>query len=228
MGIEELFARDLAMGTLDGVAKYYELVESQLHSAKEEDRAKKLKEVRSMGLRREDELVEWDLAMQKHDYTFNMLQPNYFRYSCIVLLYLVLENRLGEVCKAAHSSGVLPAPPKPRGNIIESYKNYLEAAGISNRQWEAMSNLSKIRNCIVHASGKVLGRPNEADIRELANSVIGIEISGTHDLPELQPLYLEDDMLMLEPEYCRSIIKTVRDFFEELCDSLSLTSVDFE
>lgn len=90
-------------------------------------------------------------------------------------------------------------------------------------QGRCLQICDKIRNCIVHASGKVKRTPKEG-IRHLVEKEKGILISGTRQelREELQPLYLEDDMQMLKPEYCRQIIGTVHTFFEELCDALSL------
>jgi len=226
------FARDLTLAAIDGIEEYYEIIESKLQTAKEEERTRIREKIKDMQLDWEDELAEWDIARQEHEMTFDMLLPNYFRYSCIVLLYLVVENKLGEICEVAQNiKSNLPASPKPKQGIIKEYRKYLtEVVGIAGQQWNAIYDLNKIRNCIVHASGKVKDSRDEEYIRRMAEDEIGVAISGTPgELREdLRPLYLEDDMLMLKPEYCRKTIKMVRDFFEELCDALSLPKFTIE
>lgn len=226
------FARDLTLAAIDGIEQYYEIIESKLQTAKEEERTRIREKIKDMQLDWEDELIEWDIARQEHEMTFDMLLPNYFRYSCIVLLHLVVENKLGEICEVAQNiKSNLPASPKPKQGIIKEYRKYLtEVVGIASQQWNAIYDLNKIRNCIVHASGKVKDSRDEEYIRRMAEDKIGVAISGTPgELREdLRPLYLEDDMLMLKPEYCKKTIKMVRDFFEELCDALSLPKFTIE
>jgi len=226
------FARDLTLAAIDGIEQYYEIIESKLQTAKEEERTRIREKIKDMQLDWEDELIERDIVRQEHEMTFDMLLPNYFRYSCIVLLHLVVENKLGEICEVAQNiKSNLPASPKPKQGIIKEYRKYLtEVVGIASQQWNAIYDLNTIRNCIVHASGKVKDSRDEEYIRRMAEDEIGVAISGTPgELREdLRPLYLEDDMLMLKPEYCRKTIKMVRDFFEELCDALSLPKFTIE
>jgi hypothetical protein len=73
---------------MNGVAKYYDLMESQLQIAKSDDRKKIPEMLASLGLSREEEWVEWDVAMQEHEATYDMLFVNFLRYSCIALLFL--------------------------------------------------------------------------------------------------------------------------------------------
>ena len=226
------FTRELTLAAIDGLAKYYEIVESKIQTAKEEERVHIREKIKSMRLDLEGELVEWDIARQEHEMTFDMLLPNYFRYSCMVLLYLVVENKLKEFCEVAQSvKNNLPPPPQPKHGIVNEYKKYLSnTVGLFSKRWDAVRDLNKIRNCIVHASGKVKDSSDKEYLRRLANSEKGIIINGTREQlrEDLRPLYLEDDMLMLKPEYCREIIQKMRDLFEELCDALSLSKLAIE
>lgn len=228
---EICFPRDLTLSAIDGVSQYYETVESHLQSAKVEDRQRIRHMIKSMKLEREDEIAEWNIAMQEHEGTFEMLLPNFFRYSCIVLLFLVVENQLGEICEAIKEAQAdLPEPPHPEKDIVKEHKKYLTQTGISGLRWDMIHDLNKVRNCIVHHSGKVKGFRHETYLRQLARREVGISISGDSDSfqDDLQPLYLENDMLMLEPEYCRQTIRGIRDFFEELCNSAPLPRLIIE
>jgi len=234
MRIKLSFARIFTLAAIDGVAEYYDTVESGLQIAKVEDQERILAKIRGMKLEREDETAkwdEWDLAGQEHQMTFDMLLPNYFHYSYIVLLFLVVEDKLREMCKAAQSMGDLPAPPTPKQDPIGEYKEYLtKTAGIVSLNWEAIHDLAKIRNCIVHTSGKVGASRDKKRLQELAaKRELGISISVKHaDFGEHLPLYLEDDRLVLEPKYCRRVTMAVRDFFEGLCAALVLPETTIE
>lgn len=226
MKIRISLTRELTLATIDGIAQYHETVESQLQSAKREERKRIHEMMQAMELDREHQMAEWDVAMQEHAMTFDMLLPNFFRYSLIVLLFLVVESKLGELCRAVKNvRGNIPSPPCPEKNIVNEYKEYLtKRAGISGLRWDKIHDLNKIRNCIVHASGKVKGFRHETYLRQLARREIGLSISGDDYDPkdDLQPLYLDEDMLVLRPEYCKGAISNIRDFFEELCDAVPL------
>ena len=43
------------------------------------------------------EFAEWDTERQVHEMTFDMLLPNYFRYSYLFLLFLIVEDKLKEI-----------------------------------------------------------------------------------------------------------------------------------
>jgi hypothetical protein len=224
--IEISFTRDLTLSAIDGIALYHETVEMQLLAAKDAQRKQIHEMIRSMKLEGDEELAEWSIAMNEHRMNFDMLLPNFFRYSCIVLLYLVVENKLGEICQAAYSQKKTNPPPKsPKHSVIKQYDKYIsERLGIVGLQWEHLYELNKVRNCIVHASGRVKGFYKEDDLRQLAMEGLGISISGQtedyHD--DLEPLYMEDDMLMIKSEYCQRTIRNIRTFFEVLCDAVSL------
>lgn len=109
--------------------------------------------------------------------------------------------------------------------IRKKYKDYIEKdAKVTGLKWEPIHDLSKVRNCIVHASGKVTGSKHEARLRQLAKKKDGLFVSGyNHDFQsQVQPLYFEDDILVLESEYCKRVVKTVQIFFKELCDKIPL------
>jgi hypothetical protein len=220
------FFPDLTLTTIDGLTKYYDTIESQLQSAKQEEHQRVLAEIRNLELDWEDEFAEWDIAMQEHTATHNMLFSNFFRYSFIVLLFLVLENQLRELCSIV---GKLKenAPPRAEREIIKTYKNYLKRSGIDipDQLWESIHNVNKVRNCIVHTSGSVKGFKYEQHLRRIAQQGVGLDISGYNYQGGSTPLYLEDDMLILEPEYCKRTIADIRKLFEELCDAIPLHGI---
>lgn len=225
------FPRELTLAAFSGITQYYETVESQLESAANAEKQSIQQRIENMHLDTEAAWKEWDLAMQEYDMTFNMLLPNFFRYSFIVLLCLVIENKLAELSRVIeHNTPDSDSPPYPRQDAIGEYKKYYKKAGISDLDWKKLHELNKVRNCVVHASGKVQGFGHETFLRQLAEKGAGLHISGPNYAlrRELHPLYLEDDMLVLEPEYCREAAKQVRRFFEALCNSMDLPPLTVE
>jgi hypothetical protein len=229
MRIQISFARELALAAIHGLARYYELIESQLQSAKSAEKARIHTTGKSMSLAGEEEFAAWNIAIQEHEMTFDMLMPNFFRYSFIALLVLVVENELGKLCHAIKDVKRLASvPPSPTRDVIKEYKKYIgEQGGISTLKWDTIHELNKVRNCIVHASGKVKGSRDERFLRQLASSQAGLSVSDRvqDSQPELHPLYLEEDMLVIEPEYCRYAINSIKTFFEELCDAIPLPKI---
>jgi hypothetical protein len=226
MRIQISFTRELTLAAVSGAAQYYDTIESLLQSAKTAEKARIEEMVKSMELNAEVEFTEWNIAMQEHEATFDMLLPNFFRYSFITLLLLIVENRLNELCYAARTiKRLTTAPPQPKKDIIRGYKEYISnEARISGLDWDALHELSKVRNCIVHRSGRVKGFRNESFLRQLTGKRAGLYVSNRLRAyeRELQPLYLEDDMLVIEPEYCRYMLDIVKAFLEDLCDKIPL------
>lgn len=235
MKTDTVFFGILTRSAFDGLMEYYETNESLLASIKKEDSIRINEEVkktvRDLALSNESEYAEWDMRMQDHDAKYNMLFANFFRYSFIVLVFLVLEDHLHRLCCALQDAKTYPkAPPIPKRNIIEKYKKYIYEVGISVRSnlWEGVKDLNTIRNCIVHSSGDV-SRSRYEDLTKIAGKGVGIQISGKSDRNELTPLYLADNMLMIEAKYCESIIPEITVLFEELCKAAQLpTTIRFE
>jgi hypothetical protein len=179
----------------------------------------------------ESEYAEWNLAMQENEITFDMLIPNFFRYSFIVLLNIVIENELRKLCYVIQQEkGIEIDPPTSKKNIIKNYKDYIHnKCGVSPIEWENTLELNKVRNCIVHSSGKVSNDDHEEFLRDCAKKRNGLYVSARID--DLQresiPLYYEDDMLVIEPDYCKFALLGTKHFFEELCDAIPLPKSSF-
>ena len=224
------FFRNLSRATFNSLSEYRETMESKLGSMKEEDRKRIEEDLKKLELSDEDEYREWDLAMQNHTATFDMLFANFFRYSFIVLLYLIFEDWLYRLCVAVHDiKGYKESPPTPSRDILNTYKNYLVKAGVKAEGglWQDISDFNKVRNCIAHNSGCVKRSRYEPRLRTMAQKAIGIGISSYENRGEIEPLYLENDMLIIEPQYCESVVQDIKQLFEKLCDAASLYEIDF-
>jgi len=216
--------RDLTLAAINGLARYHELMEAQLLLASHQELEHLTRKIKGMHLTEDEERREWGLARQEHEMDFGMLMPNYYRYSCVVLVYLVVESRLQEVCDVARRlDPSLPEFKRPRSDVLGRYCKYLICnVRLRSQYWDAIHDLSLVRNCIVHACGDVRYSDQRADLQRIANTDIGLSIgwpSAELNL-DLLPLYLGDDTLMMESRYCKHIISVTRSFFEELYHGL--------
>ncbi|MBE3128854.1 MAG: hypothetical protein IMZ60_04160, partial [Actinobacteria bacterium] len=169
----------------------------------------------------EQKYAEWSISKDEHEIMFEMLFINFFRYSFITTLYLFVENRLRDFCQELkNSNSDFPEPPKTQNQIIKSYRQYLrDEINIDSKFWNKIIELSKIRNCIVHRSGRV--NQNEKSFINLCENTAGLVISSPdRPFPEdIQPLYLEDGVIILESKYCKDTVQIVRKFFQELFEN---------
>jgi hypothetical protein len=225
--VDTAFYRDLTMAAIHALGEYHQVMESQLEALKTEDRNKIPSHIKNLVLDEEQKMAEWDIAMDEHTAKYDMLFRNFFRYSFVVLVNLFVESSLRELCCAVQDlKEITERVPNPRSNIIEKRKKFLCEAGVSVSQelWEPITTLTKVRNCIIHASGKV-SRSNSKDeqyLREVAKQGLGILISDIYSERELHALYREGDMLVLEAKYCTQIVEDIAKLFELLCDAAGL------
>lgn len=225
MSIDALFARTLALGAIDGLREYYEAMEKELQSLKVRKSEEIHQQIRNLKLSSDEESSELDIAMQEHRATYDMLFANYLRYSYITLLFLVLEYQLHEICRAIQEVKNIPTPVrKPYKNILKGYRKYLkDKAGIAVK-WDRVFDLNKIRNCIVHASGNIYLSKDKTHLISVAKREKGLSINGINYNynAQTEPLYLEDGMLVLEPEFCTNAMLEVRKLIDEICKAGNL------
>lgn len=218
--------RNLSLAALDGLSDYFETMEQQLITIKESDRKRINKDIRELELNDEQRYAEWDAAFQTHTTTYNMLYTNFSRYSFVVLLLLVMNDWLHRLCLAVQD---IKNPPNPVPSNLNGYKQYLTDAQVSvdDRLWEVAHNLQKVRDCIVHTSGNIIRSRDETHIRAMAQKKMGIKISSRIDRGDEEPLYLEDNTLIIQPAYCKSTVNNIKLLIEELCDKVPLEKFDF-
>ena len=120
---DTVFFRNLSLATFDGLNEYYRVMELQLKTLKDNDRKKIEEDIKQLGLSYKEGFAEWDLAMQNHTATFNMMYTNFFRYSFVILVFLALEDWLHKLCLAAQDvKGITNSPQKPS---LEEYRKYV-------------------------------------------------------------------------------------------------------
>jgi len=162
---------------------------------------------------------EWfaqeQMAEDEYDWTYKFMFPRSLRYSYIVLLFLVIESELVGLCDDIKERRGIPLRANElKGDTIARTKSYLrKLAGLAlldDQLWLAVEDLGKVRNCIVHALGKVELSNDQGRLRELATKNIGLSISGDG--------YPDEGLLILTAEYCKSATQNVQALFTALFD----------
>jgi len=221
----------LSRSALSGLREYYQKNESLIESARKSDLSRIEDEVGKIGkelkLTEDEKYSEWNLLVGEHEITYDMFFTNLFRYSCVVLVTLILEDHLNKLSWALYKMKEhSKLPPNPRGDIIATYKGYLDNFSLSydNSLWAFVDDLRCIRNCIVHSSGDVSRRSpkQQSELEKIAKKNIGVHIGGRSTQYQLTPLYLDDDVIIIEPRYCETTILNVTNLFEALCKAADL------
>ena len=221
---------DLNRAALNALAEYYETAESQMQSVRKQEYNQIHDRIRRLGLSPNDERIEWDAEWQDHTAKHDMYFTNFLRYSYVVLLFLILENELRELCEdVGKRKG--RRPPSPNEDIVREYRRFLERAGVAIAQqaWDRALDLNKVRNCIVHAAGNVArSARHRKRLEDLARHDPDLDLSGPDYEGEGSALTLKDDMLLLTPDYCRHATEDVRRLFTDLCQAVPLRGIVIE
>jgi len=226
------FFRNLSIAAIDSLKEYHTTFESQLKSIKDGEKVRIEEDLRRLDLSEDEAFAEWSLAMDQHTAKYDMLFTNFLRYSFAVLAFLVFEDWLKRLCHAVKDIKQLNEPvPKPSSAIIKTYKKYLKRSGVhsEDRIWQSVLDFNQVRNCIVHASGSIarVDSGRQRILKELASQGIGIEISNYQNKHEHVPLYLENDMLVIQPNYLEAVISDIKSLFNTLCNAIPLHEFDF-
>ncbi len=229
MKIDTAWFGMLAKSAFTSLAEYYEKSESLLESAKKGNLTEINEEIKKMAkdsTMNDDQIEgEWSIMVQVHEATYNMLFPNFFKYSFIVLAHAILEDHLHRLCIAIHDAkGIAEAPQVPKQNIIKSYRKCINELGVSVQPhlWESMQDLQPIRNCIVHSSGDVSRSSHQSAISKIEAKNVGIQISRKPERDGMTPLYLQDNMIMVDSKYCSSLAHDMRTLIEAICKVANL------
>jgi hypothetical protein len=208
------FFRAETESLFEGLAKYQGTMESQLNKVREDEKHRIGNWLLSIGSGAE---AEYDIAMQQYSHYHDFIFPLFLRYSFVVLLFLVVESQLNRTCDTITERRNLSMRAKDfRGSTMERCKAYLKKAAnvpLNRELWEKIEDLAKVRDCIVHALGKVELSRDAQRLRDLARQNIGLSIGNDDDHP------LAQGTLIVRSEYCVQAVDSVTSFFRDMLDS---------
>lgn len=184
----------------------------------------------------EMQAIRWARESQKLDYSF----PTALNYSFVVLVFITIETRLMRTCDLIYELRKLPIRAKDlSGRGLERYMKFLSKLADVRREnlsyWPQISNLTKIRNCIVHTSGFLDYSRDAQDLRRLVEDksyftsehrkrLENIERSERKSIPPA--LHIEHvaggERLIVEMEYSHAVCAYGREFLFEVFEEAGL------
>jgi len=188
---------------LNGLANYFAIMSTQVACIESEQSKQLKKDLENVPDSWSDadqySFIQW----RENEYQqFKSTFAENFRYSFIVLVWLVIEDELKRVCVEVKRRKGLQNGNRPRE--ISQCKQILKEVGgfdvKNSAHWSGIDDLRKIRNCIVHTSGFV-----DDSIIERLN------------------LQIDDDKrLRVSTEYCELAVQSTTEFFAEVLDGVGI------
>lgn len=202
---------------LSNLKDYLEMAESQFEVVREMERTRADSDPPSH-LSEEDYLewqAEWQAEILFIEERYECDFPSKIRYSFVVLLHIVLEDRLRAACDEIFRRRNLEIREKDlKGSLIERAKAFLDKVAkvsIKNQQaWQGLKDFQMIRDCIVHANGQIELSRDKKRINELCKK--GLGLSNV------------ESSLMIEKGYCINALETISICFDHLFDSAGFGS----
>ena len=183
---------------------------------------------RAIGQFYQDEVVIWSQLvdpkarfLRKREETPKLLDifPMTLRYSYVTILYMHVESMLSELCDALCDQRSLSLRVSHlNGSLLERSKRYVfKFAGFvqSTSDWNTIDELSKIRDCIVHAGGEVARSRDEKYLVALAKHL------GPDNIQIGLRMNRASEWLVIREGYLISLTKRLRDFTEALSQDLT-------
>lgn len=143
----------------------------------------------------------------------NELYPA-MRYSFIVLQHIITETQLRSFCSKIQSERHVPVGVTDlKGSAIDQTRTFLtKLAGVSvqafpDKEWENLRTVQKIRDCVVHAYGRVKDSRDEAFLRRLAANDSGVSID-------------QQGRLLVRKVFCEQQLANLRSLFERLFEAV--------
>ena len=172
----------LILCAIDSLEKYLNVTEAQMEEVWHIERHNLASEAPSGD---EEECNQHRQILNDLDNVYEDELYPAMRYSFIVLLHIFTENELRKFCSEIGEERKLPIGVMDlKGSVIDQIRTFLtKLAGIRpqdfpQREWENLRTLQKIRDCIVHAYGRVEESRDKAFLHNLASKRIGISIGN--------------------------------------------------
>lgn len=166
-----------------------------------------------------DEVLRQSFYWEVKAFEFEYLWPLAKHYSFVTLLHLTIEERLRQLCLIVQTHDE-KLSIHPLGNGIESYMNFLEGSERYNirrkelMNWQAITDFEKVRNCLVHAFGRIeyVRAKDKKRLQHLIKMDKGLSVETR--VPQ-------SSQLMPSFDYCRNAVGTALKFFLEIDEQLS-------
>lgn len=192
----------------DNLADYLNIIEGQFASFRELER-NKISRNPPTGLS-EEQLADWQAEIQLFEEQYDRDFPSNIRYSFLILLYIVFETRLKAICdEISKRKGLDLREKEHRDTALERADTFFQKIAKLPKPeptlWKWLDDFQKVRNCIVHANGKLELSKDVARLKALCNAAMGLSSCA--------------DLLVIERCYCEKTLEVTKSYFKHLFDS---------
>jgi hypothetical protein len=224
--------RTTILSPLRNLSSFLDRIEAQIQEAHPIERFNQLEEFKPPAGVSEEEYQELygEHQEQLHqlDYEFTIAYPRLLRYAFVTILHSLVETGLRSVCNVVGERKALGKRIGPRDDkFFERAKEILRAASLSSvicdPKWVALSDLQKVRDCIVHHGGRVADSRDAERLHCLIEQSIGLSLqSGEHflALPE------DEGLLIVERSFCEKMLENATAFFVDVFDRSACIRAD--
>lgn len=136
----------------------------------------------------------------------------YFRYSVMVLIFSILEYLLEEICNVVkHFKDLSLNPGDLKGQGIERAKNFIKKAcklpfPSDSPEWKFIQDLLKVRNCIVHANGKIDEYKEPKKLKDVINRISELDSD-------------EYGYVIIKKELLPKLLDNIKELLGKVCES---------
>lgn len=155
--------------------------------------------------------------------------PHIYRNSLFITISSTLEVLLYELCNRINIEMKLQNPFRSGKDTLTRACRYMKQAGFKfpedERLWHQMSDLNKIRNCMVHHQGNISeDRENLLLISKRYPSITHNKIDLINELLQqsgatlqsMSDFEFEPEFIFLKKDFCSEVIEIYKRFFERL------------
>jgi hypothetical protein len=226
--------RTTILSPLANLSSYLDRIEAQIQDLHPIERFNKSEEFKfPSGISQaeyQDLYAEHQDQLHQLDHEFTIVYPRLLRYSFVIILHSLVETGLRSLCNVIvckkQELGLQMISPQD-GRCFERAKDILCAASLSSivygPQWASLTDLQKVRNCIVHHGGRVADTRDTKRLGHLVKQGIGLSIqTGGHFLvlPE------DESLLIVERPFCAKMLDSARTFFVNVFDQSGCIRAD--
>jgi uncharacterized protein YutE (UPF0331/DUF86 family) len=189
-------------GILQGLGVYQASMENELKKMENNE----VRIFNKLYSRNDRDSLTYRLERQGVDWRYKYFLPRTFRYSFIVYLCTVVQNRINSLYDLVKEI-YPPLDIDPKESIKTRLKIYLyQSCEFPHEKWIVIENLYKLRNCIAHTYGNVEKSDDRNRLKVLAKEGKGLSISTDFD----------DNFLFFNRKYCLNILLDVNEFFYQI------------
>lgn len=209
-------------------SEYFRLMEAQLQDARSLETF-----LLSSKYDSGDEDIQGECSAMKQDLQneFNEDYGPFFRQSFLIAFHSLVERSLEKVCDEIRKARGLEFKATDfRGGTLEQAKVFLtKVAKIpfqKLKNWQDLTDLTTIRNCLVHAEGKISQMKSAGDrdrLWVLVEKQKGLRVDARHAAiaASTSDKHPNEARLIIEALYCQQALVTVVGFFDCLFAEMS-------